>query len=115
MNSLLNKLNGAMIRFFGIAGVILCVLTACGQSEIPNDKLVTAYSDYVVARYQIADSAALRATFDSIAVAHGFTPDEMQNELRAMSSNGKLMRAFYDKVAARLDSLRKASSSIESL
>ncbi len=92
--------------------VIICC--ACTDSDKPNMQLVKAYTDITVARYAIVDSAKLSQAYDSIAREHGFTPNEIRQELRAMGKNNKLMRAFYDSVTRRLDSLRSDANSDES-
>jgi predicted small lipoprotein YifL len=99
-----------MARKRTLALVALFTIVACGQSGVPDPPLVRAYADVVVARYQVADSAAMQRAYDSIARHHGLQPEHMRRTLREMAGNRELQRAFYDSVAARLDSLRMESS-----
>lgn len=99
------------VLLFAALGCLFC--TACSSDSDVDKRLVAAYTDVLVARYSLGDSTKAGSVSDSVARAHGYTPEEMQGKLRSMANNYKLMKAFYDSVTVRLDSLRKAAMDSE--
>lgn len=84
------------------------MLTGCSDSENVDKRLVAAYTDVLVSRYSLGDTTEVGSVFDSVAKSHGYTPDEMHGRLRALANNQKMMKAFYDSVSVRLDSMRRS-------
>lgn len=96
--------------------VVVCMLLllaavagGCASDGDVDKKLVAAYADVLVARYSHGDTTSAGSVFDSVAVAHGYTPEDMHSQLRALASNYKGMKSFYDSVSVRLDSLRRSA------
>lgn len=94
--------------------IVVLMVTACSKADQVDMNLVTAYSDVLVVRFALADSADVVRAYDSVARAHGYEPDQMRSEIRSLASSHQLMRAFYDSVSVRLDSLKKSAIEAES-
>ncbi len=104
-----------LIAVSGIGAVVL-VLALFGvfsSSPASDTKLLNAYTDILIERYRSADSLEYVRMFDSIATSYDLDPADMRNKLRNLSDDPDELRAFYDLVAARLDSLRTAESARE--
>lgn len=83
----------------------------CKPGTTVDRKLVAAYTDVLVSRYSLGDSTHNGAVFDSVAQVHGYTADEMRAQLRALANDYNQMKAFYDSVTVRLDSMRNSATS----
>jgi hypothetical protein len=94
-----------------MAGAIMLALVmvgGCGESEVPDDRLVQSYADVIVARQSSGDTAVVQKAIDSVLTMRGYASEDFHTDLRSMARTPQLMKSFYDSVTSELTRRRDA-------
>lgn len=91
---------------------LACIVfaTSCGDSDVPDERLVSAYVDVMIVRQTSLDTSVIARRVDSVLQRHGFTSSEFFDRVRAEGQNPRMFKAMFDSVAARYESMRDTTS-----
>ena len=96
------------IRVCAVLITVSCV--ACTTSEDVDERMLKAYTEYVVLRMSSSDTVVVKKRLDSLIQAHGYTEESFFAELSSYSKNRETMRMFYDSVRVRIGRMQAESS-----
>lgn len=102
-----------MIARVTLAGIITsCVLVAvgCGGSDVPDERLVSAYADVMIVRQSSMDTTIIARRVDSVLQHHGYTHAEFFERVREEAQRPRMFKAMFDSVAARYERMRDTTS-----
>ena len=102
-----------MIARVTLAGIITsCVLVAvgCGGSDVPDERLVSAYADVMIVRQSSMDTTVIARRLDSVLQHHGSTHAEFFERVREEAQRPRMFKAMFDSVAARYERMRDTTS-----
>jgi len=98
----------ACIRSSVIITALCCI--ACTTTEEVDERMLKAYTEYVVLRMSSSDTIIVQKRLDSLIRAHGYTEESFFTELSSYGKNRETMRVFYDSVRARVGRMQAESS-----
>lgn len=89
--------------------LILClVFAACSDKNVDPDKFINAYADLRIAEDTLAvTNDKMQEVKNGILKKYGLTEDEYRTSFEYYNENPELWEQFYDKVIARVDTLKK--------
>ncbi len=92
------------------ASALIAICTSCTDSDVPDERLVSAYVDVMIVRQSSLDTAVIAHRVDSVLQRHGFTSTEFFNRVREESQHPRMFKAMFDSVAARYERMRDTTS-----
>jgi len=96
------------IRACFVATALFCL--ACTKNDVVDDRMLQAYTDYVVLRMSSSDTVVVQRRLDSLIHSHGYTQESFFAELSSYGQDRETMRVFYDSVRARVGRMQAESS-----
>jgi hypothetical protein len=100
--------NLSMILASTVACAAFC--TSCNDSEVPDERLVSAYVDVMIVRQSSLDTTVIAQRVDSVLQHHGFTSTEFFDRVREEGQRPRMFKAMFDSVAARYERMRDTTS-----
>lgn len=99
-------------RFATLLCIVACVgyIVGCSDSEVPDERLVSAYADVMIVRQSSTDTAVIAQRVDSVLQRHGFTSTEFFERVREEGQRPRMFKAMFDSVAARYERMRDTTS-----
>jgi hypothetical protein len=88
----------------------VALITACSDSEVPDERLVSAYVDVMIVRQSSMDTTVIARRVDSVLQHHGFTSAEFFERVREEGQRPRMFKAMFDSVAARYERMRDTTS-----
>jgi len=88
--------------------ILSLILISCSDKAIDHDKFIDAYIDLHIAEDTLKQvSGDVQKIKERILAKHGMTWKEYNETFRYFNENPELWDAFYAKVIARVDTLKK--------
>jgi hypothetical protein len=81
---------------------------SCSDKNVDQDKFVNAYVDLRIAEDTLkSENDDIRKAKDNILKRYGLTEKQYRATFEYLNENPELWEQFYDKVIARVDTLKK--------
>ncbi len=99
-------------RFMLAVCATACIMlgTSCGESDVPDQRLISAYTDVMLVRQSSLDTTVIARRVDSVLQHHGFTSSEFFDRVREEGQDPRMFKAMFDSVAARYERMRDTTS-----
>jgi hypothetical protein len=89
-------------RHFLVTVAVAVALASCTGSDVPDPRLVDAYTVAMVTRESYKDSTEARSAVRDSLQARGYTVASFEQDVRAVAANPKRYRALMDSVSESL-------------